>query len=408
MSEWEEYCDSNGWNIGSAADYETFLDSLEGEPRSSGAIRSLPTTEITSTVEQDELIGALLEGVCNNGIEVRVERHVLLRDHGVVNLGIFDDWLDEPMPNYYLRSNAYDFDVSITFVIDTLRTIGIPLLSDCGDWLAWDAQEQRLKCYPPPAGYFWSQASEERPESSLDERELQLVQLLHRAALSTDHGKKPLLMQHEFLYDAMQKREVEYEDPRRIMNKDIGRYVLAFYNATGEIASIPLEQAAKLEYPIHTRNSVYIWRDGDLVPLFNNAKLLVGAFLIAVNHNPNEFQWFLARERGTVFHSAVERIEAPKEPGDTQQSAFFVRSSDSSRKTYVTWEKMTALQVASDITEESFDLGTVYLTIGGHPLDVELVTTPKLYQHALKTLSRFGYEVSYNLTNGVYVKKNPE
>ena len=32
MSDWEEFCDSNGWNIGSEADYGRFLDSLEDRP----------------------------------------------------------------------------------------------------------------------------------------------------------------------------------------------------------------------------------------------------------------------------------------------------------------------------------------------------------------------------------------
>lgn len=29
MSDWEDYCEANGWNVGSADDYESFLDSLE-------------------------------------------------------------------------------------------------------------------------------------------------------------------------------------------------------------------------------------------------------------------------------------------------------------------------------------------------------------------------------------------
>lgn len=29
MSDWEDFCESNGWNAGSEADYDTFLDSLE-------------------------------------------------------------------------------------------------------------------------------------------------------------------------------------------------------------------------------------------------------------------------------------------------------------------------------------------------------------------------------------------
>lgn len=405
MSDWEDFCDSNGWNIGSDTDYDAFLDSLEDEPRDARHISRLPSKEIASSTSPDELITALLEGACNNGVYVRVETQVPPPIPCDISLDAFDEWLDAPMPNHYLRI-ADDFEVPITFLIDAMRTNGVPLLSDCGNWLAWDAREQRLKSAPPSPEYLWNRARAKKPESSLDEHEQQLVQLFKRAFLSTDHGKKPLLLQREFLYDTMQKREVEYEDPKRIANKDIKRFVLAFYNAAGEIASIPLEQAAKLEYPLHTRNCTYIWHEGDLVPLFSNAKLLVGAFLIAANHNPNEFQWFLARERGTAFHSVIERIDAPKDPNAPHPSPFFSSSSDSQRMQYVTWEKMNALQIAAEITEQSLELGTVYLTIGGHPLDVDFVTTPELYQGALKILSRFGYEINYCLTNGIHIKKN--
>ncbi|MFA7503600.1 MAG: hypothetical protein WCZ28_02765 [Burkholderiaceae bacterium] len=33
MSDWEEFCESNGWNAGSPEDYDKFLDSLEDKPR---------------------------------------------------------------------------------------------------------------------------------------------------------------------------------------------------------------------------------------------------------------------------------------------------------------------------------------------------------------------------------------
>lgn len=33
MSDWEDFCESNGWNSGSEEDYEKFLDSLEDRPR---------------------------------------------------------------------------------------------------------------------------------------------------------------------------------------------------------------------------------------------------------------------------------------------------------------------------------------------------------------------------------------
>jgi hypothetical protein len=33
MSDWEEFCESNGWNAGSSEDYDKFLGSLEDRPK---------------------------------------------------------------------------------------------------------------------------------------------------------------------------------------------------------------------------------------------------------------------------------------------------------------------------------------------------------------------------------------
>lgn len=33
MSDWEDFCESNGWNAGSPDDYDKFLDSLEDRPQ---------------------------------------------------------------------------------------------------------------------------------------------------------------------------------------------------------------------------------------------------------------------------------------------------------------------------------------------------------------------------------------
>jgi hypothetical protein len=365
---------------------------------------NLPATEIEPTVGRDELLAVLVDGICNGGLDVRVQCQIRTSPHGVYELSAFDECPDAPLPNLYLRI-AHDFCIPVTFLIDVIRTSGVPLLSDEG-WLAWDARDQRLKHNPPCVEDLWHRARAKRPEESMDERELHLMRLLRRAVLSTDHGKKPLMLQREFLDDAMLHREVEFEDPCRIHGDAVDRYMLAFYASAGKAASFPLAQAAKLGFPIVTRNSAYMWRDHDFVPLLSNAKLLTGAFLIATKFNPNEFQWFLARERGTLFQSAIERVEAPRDPRAPLPSPWFSSARDSQRRTYVTWEGEDALSIATNIIECASELGAVYLTVDGHPLDVDFVTTPVLYRQAIRILNSFGYAIQYNLGPGVRLEKS--
>ena len=404
MGDWEEFCDANGWDVGSEDDYNSFINSLDEEPRSSRRGPTAPTTEIEPTASRDDLIGALLQGVCQRGVEVEIKDRIQSKCRGQIFLDAFDDWPDAPWPRIYLCIE-HDLNVPVSFLIEVMRESGLPLLTDNNEWLAWDTREQRLKCGPVSREGCWYSARAKKPEASLEEHEMDLVRFLHRAALSMDHGKKPLLLHSEHLYDAMNRREFEYEDPRRIPNKDVGNYILAYYNSTGKTTSIPLERAAKLEHPVFTRTSAYMWCDGDLVPLLNNASLLVGAFLMAVSHNPNEFQWFVARERGTIFHSAVERIEAPRAPTARDPHPAVTISRDAQRQTYVTRESYDALQIATDLTDYACAPGTVYLTLGGHPVDSKVVTTPEMYLHAVTTLYRLGYSIDYNLGNGARLTK---
>ena len=55
MSDWEEFCDANGWNAGSEDDYDEFLDSLEDRPRKFTYSKIQPRrggTDYFSTFEQ--------------------------------------------------------------------------------------------------------------------------------------------------------------------------------------------------------------------------------------------------------------------------------------------------------------------------------------------------------------------
>jgi len=400
--EWEEYCESMGCSAGSAEDYEYMLDMLE-EP----VTTKPPATtikEIEPTIGRDELIAALVNGVFRGGLDVQIEAQNLDPFGGQYMPHSLDGLPDTPFPNLFLRIE-YEIYVPITSLIDAMRTSGVPLLWNEGIWFAWDAREKCLKVTPLTVESLWHHDPGARPERPKDGRDQRVERLLRRAALSTDHGKKPLLLRSEFLNDAMQCREVEFESPCQIVAEDIQRYALAFYDSQGEPASVPLSQAVELGYPICTRNAAYKVCGRDLVPLLSNAKLLAGAFQIATLVNPNDFQWFLARERGTVFNSAIERIESPKNPRASPPVRGHVYWQDPQKRTYITSLTEDALSIASHIAELASKIGTVYLTQSDHPLEEDLVTTPDLYLHAVRTLINSGYLIDYNLAGGVNVRK---
>jgi hypothetical protein len=210
----------------------TDLERAAGVPalmRSSNTVRSSkhPTEEIAASIGQDALVAVLLDGLCHGGLEVFVEAQVADPLGGEYGLEVFAEWPDKPHPNLYLRIESEHY-VPISFLIDTLRRIRVPLLLDDGRWMAWDTREQRLKQTPVAGEALWTRARARTPEASLDERETGILQMLHRAALTTDHGKKPLLLHKELLQDALHRREVEFVPPGRLTGRAIDEYVLAW------------------------------------------------------------------------------------------------------------------------------------------------------------------------------------
>lgn len=365
---------------------------------SSGLNKKVITTdtEIEAGVERDELISILVDGACDGGLEVDVlprrTRNSQESEPWECNLKggpwIFDDWPDVPMPTRYLRIE-YDLDVPITLLIDAIRSSDVPLFYDSG-WLAWDRREQRLKDSPISVEQLWNDALLKRSSASLREDERQLTVELHRAIFSSDHGSKPLLVKREFVEDVVRRRKVIFGTPHRITSEMIGSYMLAFFDSVGEVEVFPLTLAAKLGLPIFSRTSAYLWQEGDLKPLFNDASLVAGAYLLATNCSPSCFHWFRAKERGTIFQPALERIAAPsnQEPEPRTRPGFSLNS---------VWTNygLAAPLTATRMREWAADLGTVYITSGGHPLATELVTTPELYEKAVHTLDRFSYRIEF-------------
>jgi hypothetical protein len=145
-----------------------------------------------------------------------------------------------------------------------------------------------------------------------------------------------------------------------------------------------------------------------LVPLLNGGRLLAGAFEIATRFNPNQFRWFLARERGTIFQAAIERIEPPRDSQAPPPERWYIHWRGPQKHTYVAsgaWGADEALDIAKSLAEWASEMGTVFITVEGHPLDARAVTTPDLYLHAVAMLGRFGHAVRYSLTDGVCIER---
>lgn len=396
-SEWEEFCESMGMNPGSQNDYVSWVNSLD-EPVEKPPSPT-PTEEIEPSLSKEELLCLIVDGFCQGELELSIEAQSVCARGGEYYIEWMDNHRDEPEPNLSLCI-AYEHWVPITFFIDVLRENRVPVLLHRGEWLAWDERNQRLKHSPRPLPSLWSEAATKRlreaPRSTFNKpvivkpqtvEELRLESLLHSALLSTDHATKPMLVHRDHLDDALYRREFEFEETRRIHRDSIDQYSLVYYDSAGRPSATPLVAAAELGFPVTTRISAYRWTEGDLDPVLNtDAQMIAGAFFIATRCNPNELAWFTLRDRGTIFQAPIERIEGLVHPyGATLQHA---------------------LVAAETIKKLASEIGTVYLTGGGHPLSMDAVTTPELYLHALEMLQRMQYEVQYISSDNVTLVKH--
>jgi hypothetical protein len=315
------------------------------------------------------------------------------------------EWPDKPIPNLYLVIE-HDFEVSISFLIEVLRASQIPFFPEDWGWFAWDECDKLLKHNAPSVEWLWQQVLASRREEAMDKLAQHFYRMLRRAFLSTDHGMKPLLVHEENLNAALLHREFDFEPARRIRKDQVQRYSVVYFDATGQVVAVPLSKIEALQLPISTRTTFYYWCDGDLVTHLNQASLIVGAFKIATTVNPNHFEWFLKRARGSVFHSAFQRIEAPKDYVDPNLAPITISIGGGYQSMRVV---LDALKVAKRITDWASDQGTVYITSGGHPFDAKQVTTPALYQNAVNLFDQFGYSLTYDFQDcGVRLSKKPD
>lgn len=358
--------------------------------------------EVTSTFTRDELIDALL-----SGLAVSVERQV--------SVGYNDDWslrniayaFEEQDSNVYAAMGE-DTRIPVSLLTDVLRELGIPARDGSNGWLVWDTVDQSftvvgLSTDTQNVAHYsgFPLAKKAAPgwrltqENLFNERDRVLYGALVRAASSTDHGMRPLLVRKDMVNALMRREKVEFAAPRKVPSDLIDEYVLAFSDSAGAIATFPLETARERSVPIVTRNGSYSWSGGSLVSDLSTAKMLVSAFLIARGYRPKDFQWYRGRRRGTIFQAAIERVEA-----DEDRFAAAISPWDEVRTVcgagmpfHMVQHEQTPLGIATKLNELTSGQGSVLIAIGGHPLDVCLVTTPELYLHAVKTLTDFDQKI---------------
>lgn len=366
---------------------------------------AMPEVEVVSTLSQKELTELLLAGVCFS-VKQQVQGSHQWSTSDVAYA------YDQQDVNVYVAIDE-DTKIPVSLLARVLRENEMPAAGQDGDWLVWDKANEAFKTvtfqrhdrvlprysgFPIPARFLPIDFTPKFPAKKFDQN---LFGPLISAAASTDHGMRPLLIRKDRLDSALQRNKFVFEVPQRVVH-DIDSYVLGFFDHAGEIVTIPLDTLHQQELPIFTRHGSYRWRGSSLHPHLSYEKMFIAAFQIAKQHKSAEFEWYCARQKGTVFQAAFERVEALEDRFNTKETAWdelgricryyseYSRSNDYKGEGH----ERGPLGVATKICELSSTFGSVYIAIGGHPLDVDLVTTPDLYLHAMRILTKHGYIAS--------------
>ena len=162
-------------------------------------------------------------------------------------------------------------------------------------------------------------------------------------------------------------------------------YVLAFVNAVGDVDSLELNDVCKFGVPLATRLATYVvdTHSGNVLTTTSHCGYLASAFQMAAQCHPSQFEFYWRREKATIFERAIERIEFDTVSGLWSANGFNCLADDTD----------ALLNAAVDIREWSKTVGSVLITTGGHPLDQALVTTPTLYEYAVRKFRNHGFVI---------------
>lgn len=284
---------------------------------------------------------------------------------------------------------VHDYPISVQMMLNALRKSGLPLFWQTTQrpWLAWDDASQCLdtnlqyqgghlrRCFLPGG------LDRETPVPKEPER-ARIYKLLRTAYLSSDYGKRPLLIHNSHLDDALAKKAVPFEEPRPLGEAEFGEYSLVYFTHTGEVTSVPLSKACEEKVTVATRTASYFGYDGwrPLSPSLVENVLWANSFRMSVQNNSQKFRYYLRRNKGTVFQSTFEQIDIPSE------IQLWYSRPDSVAERAAKISEWAAARNAR-----------VFLTVNCHPLqfnDCEQVTTPEHYANAVKKLAEHDFTLN--------------
>ncbi|NHZ37850.1 hypothetical protein [Massilia rubra] len=398
MSDWAEYCDSIGMNAGSENDYDDWLDGLSrSADEKNGVNQKTHAPKVCEpTLSQDEMIELLIKSTCtDSGLDTRVNSLTCNDPNADFDIFAIDGFQEGESSALEITIDHEQY-VSPSFLAHSTKLSGVPLFVDDyqNGWIAWDSEEQCLRTGPSCAHHAKNHRNAKsiaREHLHPESEEARLLIFLKRCALSTDHGKKPILLRWETIDEAAPGHELKIENPRTLGSNEHENYVLAFYDRSGKVRVLPLTTAVKLGVPLATRNATYYEDSDTLYPSINNASLLSHGFLMATKQDVSKFDYFRVRTQASIFSSVIERIEPPR---NLKYSSFALN------------EPNDALNLARHIVQWSEALpDTIYVSNGGHPLEAQLVTTPKMLLYATQKLDTHGWVRVYDNAQRKFVMK---
>lgn len=332
--------------------------------------------------DMEEMVELFMKSASTQGgLDTMIESVGLDRLDGTYGLTSLDGLQQDDTRHLELRVD-YEHFTSDSFLAACLRKSGCPAFIGeyVNGWVAWDDGEQCLRTGPSraksAAGWF-DRKKAMRDQLRTDSNEGRLLNFMKRCELSTDHGKKPILIRREDIDQALCGNPFDVPFPRTIEPTELERYVLAFHDASGSVRFITLSDIVALGLPVHARNVTYYeYKDG-LYPDITRAALVANGFLLATQGETSKFQYFRVRSRASVFESVIERIQGPTNP------TFYTSMKGAPNR---------ALSTARDIVKWSRqEMDSIYITDGRHPLDSEIVTTPDMLLFAVEKLDSHGW-----------------
>lgn len=278
---------------------------------------------------------------------------------------------------------AHGYRVPSPPLLDALRNTGLPLFG--GDaWVVWNPASQSLITNEGHLGSHWNRSSWiTRPDGDVtppkDPKRARVFELLRTAYLTSDFGKRPLLIRNEHLDAALAKKSVPFAEPRNITEEELHDFSLVYVNRFGDVSNLSLASAYAEDVPIACRACCFFRARSrrELRPSLTDSALKVNGFLMAVARDCERFTYYVRRNEGTVFQGIFERVDLPSglrfkkvDPDSIANSA--LRISEWGRERNV----------------------KVYVTEQHHPLhsdDREVCTTVELYSAAIRVLQDLGF-----------------